>query len=116
VVLEGLSRKLNTLSHPSHGDFQRIRAYEDQIRCTLDDKSRYSSGSPIFAHPETIYLQLVRWHEVGQRAILALVLEPTGRKNVHFGEYIEYRRIRLASCPTKDEFTTGWIKQKVAII
>jgi hypothetical protein len=117
VVLEGLSRKLSTLSDPSYGPSPRVRDYGDQICCSLDDKSRYSSGSPIFAHPETIYLQLGRWEYMWEdHAIFALVLEPTGRKNVHFSEYIEYRRIGLASCPTNDEFTKGWIKQNVAIV
>lgn len=117
VVLEGLSRKLNTLSNPSYRSFLGFGAYGDQIWCSLDDKSRYSAGFPISAHPETIYLQLGRWeNNAGQRAIPALVLEPTGRKNVHFSEYIEYRRIGLASFPPNDEFTKGWIKQKVVII
>jgi hypothetical protein len=67
VVLEGLSRKLSTLSDPSYGPSPRVRDYGDQICCSLDDKSRYSSGSPIFAHPETIYLQLGRWGGVWGR-------------------------------------------------
>jgi hypothetical protein len=117
VVLEGLSRKLNTLSDPSCGSIRGIWDHGTRLRCALDDKSRYSSGSPIFAHPETIYLQLGRWeYKWENHAIFALVLEPTGRMNVHFSEYIEYRRIGLASCPTNDELTKGWIKQKVAII
>jgi hypothetical protein len=117
VVLEGLSRKLNTLSDPSYGPFPRVRDYGDQIWCTLDDNPQYSSASPIFAHPKTIYLQLGRWEYGAEKhVIFALVLEPTGRKNVHFSEYIEYRRVGLAGYLPNDEFTKGWIKQKVAII
>jgi hypothetical protein len=115
VVLEGLSRKMNTLRDPSYGPFRGVGALGDQIWCTLDDKSRYSSGFPISAHPETMYLQLGRWGYMGH-IIFALVLEPNGRKNVYFGEYIEYRRVGLAGSLPNDEFTKGWIKQKVAII
>jgi hypothetical protein len=118
VVLEGSSRKLNTLSDPFYDDSSRwIRDIPDRLRCILDDRSGYSSGSPIFAHPETIYLQLGRWeYWEGKDEIVALVLEPTGRKNVHFSECIEYRRVGIAECPPCDELTKGWIKQKVAII
>lgn len=118
VVLEGPSRKLNTLSDPFYiGCPEGFGGYPHQLRCTLDDPSVYSSDSAIFPHPEAIYLQLGRWEdEDGPHEIFALVLEPTGRKNVHFSEYIEYQRVGIARYPPNDEFTKGWIKQKVAII
>ncbi|KAE8446990.1 hypothetical protein EG329_011472 [Mollisiaceae sp. DMI_Dod_QoI] len=120
VILEGPSRKLNTLSDPFYVDsFQGTRGSSDQIRCTLDDQSGYSADSSGFAHPDSIYLRLGRWRSIFEdepHEIFALLLEPTGKRNVHFSEYIEYRRVGLAEFPPNDELTEGWIKQKVTII
>jgi len=121
LVLEAPFRKLNSVSDPFYTDSSlNTRGSRDQIRCTLDDQSRCSASSPIFVHPDTIYFQLGRWEEPEEpprhETIFALVLEPTGRKNVHFGEYTEYRRVGLAEFPNDDELTRGWTKKKVAIV
>jgi hypothetical protein len=95
VVLEGLLRKFNTITGPFYVEsFRNPLGSWEGVELTLDNQSGCSDGSPIFAHFETIYLQLGRWRHLEEpqrrEKNTPLILEPTGRKNVHFGECTDY--------------------------
>jgi hypothetical protein len=122
LILAAPARKFNTITEPILYNYTGILCGCRDIRCDFDDQSRYHASSPIIVHPETIFLQLGRWgyHRNPGKGedLFALVLEPTGRENVHFSEYIEYRRVGIAEFPDSNysNLTRGWTIQKVAII
>jgi hypothetical protein len=125
ILLNGPIRKLSELPTPAwydsgHNNFGSHDSHKlyDLIKCTLDAQSESKAGSPAITHPDTIYMQLRRWKPRSPpfEEVFALILEPTGRKNIRSGEYIECRRIGIAIFPNKTDLTAGWPKETVAII